>query len=293
MSKQWFRLPTPTEVQIRENASIASQLLAGATRPLFRATRHGEPELVASCVLLRIGDHRFLISAAHCFDEPDTEVSQLWVGGAGRMVEVSGVEMRTSSSSSNSRANDRYDVAFISLSAAAVSKLEGCEFLTLEDLDLNDLVTPDNAYLLFGYPWRRSRLVREETRVHYEALFYAGRPVSSSSHAVIGTNADTHYLIGFRRDRVFGECGYVTAPIPRGVSGGGLWRFHSIAGIDPVQPQRTDRLVGIFIEYRSEHDTLIATRIRVVLNLILQLYPELQSLIDGEEYWSQHQSSTA
>lgn len=270
---------SPADV-IRERAVLASRALTAGTRPLFRATSRGEPELIGSCVLLRIGEVCFLISAAHCFDEDEgAETHRLFVGAAGRLVEVEGVGMETQLPASGDRRDDRYDVAFVQLSHAAIEGLDGCEFFTLDDLDPYDSPNQNSGYLLVGYPWRRSRLVREETRVHYEALIYAGLPAPFERHAAIGTDPSSHYLVGFRRDRVIGASGYTTAPRPEGVSGSGLWRFHSVSGIE--SNRRPEKLVGIVIEYWSDQHVLVATRISVVLELITQRHPELRSIIDG------------
>src|SRR6478672_11642276 len=89
-----------------------------AVMPLFRTKPDKFPETVGSGILLTIGDHLFLISAAHVLDCPDP----LLIPCDGSLVELRG-SGRISVPPESGRKNDRHDCGFVCIEPTLAAQL--------------------------------------------------------------------------------------------------------------------------------------------------------------------------
>lgn len=282
-----FPLSVPSERSPLNEAAVAAALhdavvgianpLLDAVCPIYRSGKRGEPELEASCVLTRIGARHFLLTAAHAVAHVPSE--PLTIGGAKKIVDIGGEFYRTSPPPTGG--SDLFDLAVFPLSSAQVAELGPSRFINLTEMDLNERTDyrpiVRSCYLPLGYPARKQPRLRdgEMLAIPMMPILHGADP---RKYDELGFSPDTHLLLEFARRRMRRGTCEVTAPIPRGASGGGIWCIPRLASLAPGPA----RLVAILIEYHERHhQTLVGVRVGACLAMIAQRFPDLAPLIAG------------
>jgi len=242
------------------------------TRPVFDVDDRDRPNQLGSCVLLRVLDCRFLLTAAHVLNESDR--STLYLGARdGNLVPICG---RKYSPSIVGR-KDRFDIAFLEL-AEDVS----ADSLSIEGTDVAD--NPNgNIYSVAGYPNSRSRLDSARKLIAADPIIITSTPSPIRPYDSLGVKPQTHIILDFSRTRMIETGRVLTAPFPAGMSGGGVWRSYDRS--NPSSYLKKECLVGIFIEYHARDlNVLVGTRITAVLEMIRTGYPFLSESIPRSPY---------
>ena len=93
----------------------------------------------------------------------------------------------------------------------------------------------------------------------------------------LGVTNKTHIVIKFGRRKFTDDTGKRTfAPIPKGLSGGGLWFLHNSKNIWSIASKEKDeKLVGLLIEWPFDKAVIIAVRFSFVLEAIKRFFPKL------------------
>ena len=245
--------------------------------PLYRVDGTGKPVLFGSAVLLQIADAYFLLTAAHVLDHNETSTLYYGVGGPLRV--LVGVAHKSSLTAGTSRDNDKNDVGFMELEPAIVTNLgSGHRFLNIRNLQPNDTVHPGIVYELRGYPATRSKRNPTTRKVRPGPFSYLATPAGTGRYTGLGVDPQSHLLLRFDRANSYNDEGHlITAPLPHGMSGGGVWkRRYDSRGDDLVQ---TGWLVGIATEYDDKEKVIVATRIGLFLEAIRVKYSRLSSEI--------------
>jgi hypothetical protein len=274
------KIPPDTEARIAAAlhdtiAGIANPLL-DAVCPIYRRGKGGLPALEASSVVSKVGPQHFLLSAAHALAHVPEE--PLSVGGAEEIIEIGGLFYRTSPSPT--AGSDRFDLSVFPLSSEQVAALGPTRVINLAEMDPNERTDyrprVGSCYLLLGYPASKQPPLRDNqmAAVPMMPVLQAADP---RKYDELGFSPDTHLLLEFERRRMRSGTSEITAPIPRGVSGGGIWCIPNLTSLAPGPA----RLVAIFTEYHERHhQTLVGVRIGAALTLIAQQFPTLAPLIE-------------
>jgi hypothetical protein len=257
-----------------ERIEEAKALLLPAIRPLFRADHEGNPFFVGSGVLVSVGRHRLLVSAAHVFDALQSGIF-LMEGPSGDSPLVNGPTC--SAAPGGIRRNDRYDVGFVQLTEKEAAGLSNPVFISCHHWQLNNIRTKKSVFLFMGYPdrdviWNHSRMTVQTKPYPYWSL--EASQVAYNRYKKFDVGPDTHLLVRFNHKQVRDHKRATrTPPVLNGTSGGGVWRVSN-----PLEPFRADSLpmlVGIFTAYnQTVFPTLRATRIGALSELIRRNLPD-------------------
>lgn len=250
--------------------------LAEATIPICRRVGRRVPIPAGSGVLFQIEQHRFLLSASHVFD-PTIPPSPLWAIANTHFVNLTGSVWRTRTRA-GSNTEERADVAVVPLGPAVGDKWSGCRFLHPADLDpfvRAEEAEPTTGFLAMGYPdTKQPRALRNSSYAPYVHHFVSHRePIQADND--FGGHQELHIAIGFDRTDFAGVNTPQQLPLPRGMSGGGLWRIPRLFTSAHLKAV----LVGILIEHRSTHELILATRISELLVGIANRAPEMRPLL--------------
>ncbi|MDB6130024.1 MAG: hypothetical protein JWM04_1131, partial [Verrucomicrobiales bacterium] len=226
-------------------------------------------------VLIAIGSHRFLITAAHVLD--GARGNPVYIGLQRGYIEISGVGKNTAASHGN-RNDDRVDVAFISLDTVfADAAAENYAFLPIQFVDVQDNGADGTPYVVNGCP---SKKVKREGRTFYPSTYelkITGR--THDDYDGFGISPFTHIAMEFDRSKMTdGHGRRVHSPKLSGVSGGPVWKFIQTKTADG-QAAFTRRLVGITIEHYESRRTLVGTRIAAALAMIRTGFPDIAHII--------------
>lgn len=215
-------------------------------------------------------------------------------------------ERGRSSDVSESEREDPLDVAFAELTPPMVVALTHRRCVAPHELDTNDVSDASNEYVVVGYPALRGRnLPPALGGPTAPSTIYRGVNVPIVEYRDAAHAASILRLRVKLRHQLDIEGNLRTAPFPKGVSGGGVWRlpreYMQIANGDPQAISSAARLVGIFHSAPAKGDdphTFIATRISL-FNAALATYdPKLASalprnmLVDVNARYKDERSAT-
>ena len=274
--KTWWKSFEPNAIAYARKRSErirdSLQEIEPCTLPLYLPKKlKGEPELIATGVLLSIGECVFLLTAAHAIEHFNGYPILLPIGG--RFVPVSGESYRTKLPRSGTHQDDLLD--------AAVLRIDGDAQATLRQfcLTINDLYpitqAHDLAFCVAGYPVKASR---REGRVLIHNLRVGvlnGQPIAL--YEKLGLRPAEHIVMEFGK-RIVASEGTAQAPALRGMSGGGVWILPALE-----KSHLPKKLIGIFIEARKTRAVAVGTSVAAHISLISQYHPELTEKIEKAE----------
>lgn len=248
--------------------------------------------LNGSGVLLRIGDKRFLITAAHVLDFATIHRIPYYVGAweqGARPVSLGGMGVVTSAYPASRSLDDRdmrdddpFDVGVAILTPETVGQLSGRRFLNQTNVD-GARRTLDAQYFIVGFPVDLSPQPDHDKRVvsvnaipYFTKLFWE-EPKERHRNADI--------LLGYGPGSEDLEGNPIQPPNPQGISGCGIWRVN-----DPTKPwelwtARDLKLVGIEHRQCSSRGYLVGSWIAYALDLIFDEFRDLRPIL-GIQYSS-------
>ena len=247
-----------------------------AVRPVFLFLGENKyPKQIGSCVMLRIDQNTFALSASHVFEEIGNHAVLVACGE--KVHQLTGERYSTMQGPSGSHQDDPIDASVLHLNEPIPEEFHSV-CLTLDDLALGQSTISDTFQVAVGYRSAKSgrkgkanicRLEKYPTIEHRKEIY-----------ASVSLNHEHFIAIAFEDQVLVGER-WLTSPSPRGMSGGGIF---SIAGLpmdpsSPVEVSPRAKLVAITTERKKKSlqspQIVIGTRIGFHLGLIEQYNPGL------------------
>ena len=243
--------------------------------PLYSENREDGPFLLGSSVLLKVGDRLFLVSAAHVLDFgesnpiflPTTEGLQRLSGDGVRAVKPQG-----------GRLQDPFDFSCLDISGFSVDP----HYVPVDAsrIDADQPLSPNAVYMALGYPGSMNRLQRSLPRLKPKHYPFGSVIAEESDYAHLPLSAQSHIAMSFDRSRVRTSNGdVVTAPVPKGMSGGGIWKVYDADSGVLSEPN----LTGITTTWYPDDKLFVGTRIALVLEAIGLRFPELRDALPNME----------
>jgi hypothetical protein len=259
--------------EIHDSLDAFVARIARSVRVLHFQPLKGAPRHVGCCVLIRVGESRFLLTAAHVVTEFLSE--PMLLAGDGEFIPVEAHGSRGTQSSATTPESDLIDAGVLRLTKGTRSSLDPY-FLELRDLNVREWMSPSPNYLLFGYAASKTQLSPETRTVTLNPFRFAGSVASTPQMKAYGISPQTHVGLGFDIERTVTDKGIARAPSPQGVSGAGIW---SLPDIDSSDPGRGAKLAAIFISHPRRHKLLVGSRVFYHLELIRENWPDCASEI--------------
>jgi hypothetical protein len=259
--------------RLKECSEEASAQYLPAVRTMYRVDeqRTDRPEAFGTSFLMEVDGGKFIITAAHVFDE--TNKSSVYVAGESSLVKLSG-EFHVTAAPSGDRDADKYDFAFQELDADAVKKLGSVFYIDASQVSLNRGTMDGRMFMALGYPASRNRISSPEVaKAHIlaKAWIYCGTVYTDGVAATkIGAGDETHLLLKHSHKTSKTFTGQLTNSVkPHGASGGvlvdlGLPHPSTLAS----DSKCTARLAGVLIEKHNACNAIVATKIELVLQAI-------------------------
>lgn len=219
---------------------------------MLRRLDEARLEQVASGFLLRVGQHHFLVSAAHVLIECALELPttpNLRLEHAGHIL---------SSSPFDQLANegDKYDVGCIHLTPDAIVRITalGRSFLDPSAIALDLQRVARVVFVFAGFPASSSKTHVGIGQVVSTPTYIRGEKLSDEEIRSLGHNPKFNFGISYDRERIAETDNNrrVTGPIAVGMSGGPAWL---------ILPDGTPMLIGIGTHYYPEKKVLVASTV--------------------------------
>lgn len=284
MAKPKFDLTHPAVsagIEIyKERATLAYELAAAkddAVRPVFALNERTQSiQHVGSCVLLKIQDEFFALSASHVFDDVGTY--QLLFGFGDRLRSFAGDRFSSKRGPSGSHRDDPIDSSVFHITADVAQEIDS-SFLTLQDLDLVVADRRPEFYVATGYRVSQSRSTSKGHTTKLDR--YPSMELDHDHYERLNISRKEHLLLAFE-DQVLVDGKWQTAPSIRGLSGGAMFRIPNLSPLMSATKIEFDeiKLAAILIERRKgEGDRFfsgaVGTRLGIHFGLIDKFLPEL------------------
>lgn len=229
--------------------------------------RSQTPYLIGTGTLFQDGDESYLITAKHVIDEAGDE--QLIIGGDNTFIKLRGEQISWEYKQGK---NIAYDVCVIRIHPMMADKLKNF-YRFSEPTDVSDIAEYNKLilYAFLGYPYTRNKPQRSTVeKVVVTPYYYVLREFlditklktpdkDSTIHFALAAPFKKAMDINFARHR---------PPEPHGISGGGVWKIELDRNTGLAHAAS---LVGIGIEYLSEQNAFIATKIHTAIYAQLML----------------------
>ncbi len=248
---------------IHDCVDSAGRYLLPSVRQLISIDEHNEPEPVGSCVLIWHRSKRYLLSAAHVLDVFIKR--PLFIGTATKWHQLIGDFRATNTPAGKSREDDPYDYAFLPISGDDAAQLDGCHFLTADQVALGErpVFTPPyrSKYLALGWPRNRLNFKRKERATEPRNVAFTGVIAAEELYTRHSRDPRHHILIEYDPRQMISRAGRHLPPSFDGLSGGGIFTVPGIQRLGDVSPPR---LAGITIELWAANDLYVGTRIDLI-----------------------------
>jgi hypothetical protein len=264
----------------KERAILACKLAAAkddAVRPVYALNEHTQSVVhVGSCVLLKVQDEFFALSASHVFD--NVGKYQLLFGFGDRLHSFAGDRFSSARERSGSHQDDSIDSSVFHITSDVAEEIASI-FLSLQDLDLVAADRASEFYVATGYRVSQSRssLTGNSTKLDR----YPSLELDHDHYEHLKLSREMHLLLAFE-DQVLVDGKWQTAPSIRGFSGGAIFRIPDLSPFTSATKTAIGeiKLAAILIARRKgKRDrhlpAAVGTRLGVHFELIHKYLPEL------------------
>jgi len=176
------------------------------------------PTHIGSCVILSIGDHVFLLSAAHVF-EPIGQFAVL-VGKGQQLHSLVGDRFSSARGPSNSHSDDNIDAAVFHILEDVPPEIRSAA-LPLSSIDLFPFAGEHEVHVVIGYRTSASTRLRRELKSKREK--YPSCEPEEEEYLRHSIRRDTHLALTFENE-VLTHGRWQSAPSLHGLSGGAIIR---------------------------------------------------------------------
>lgn len=259
--------------------------IASCTVPFF-GYQEKEVKQCASGVLLRIGNHYFVLSAAHVLDIAQIFDIPLAIGSGvqgGPAIPLNEVKVWTNDAppgrdpkDRDMREDDPLDIGFVLLSREIAHELaQGRRFITLDDIDVEDGLRR-GCYLVYGYPNEFSVTDASLKRVATEPLRYLTELDENPKEPMDPT---LEVRLKYPKNAITSSGKDVTVPSAKGLSGCGIWRIMDLK--PKAQWKREDvKLAAIDHMWDGTKRYIKGTRMRHLLQAIYRRLSAVRTSMD-------------
>lgn len=252
------------QVGIQNQLDRVSRHYRLAIKPIWGATKNGDPLHIGSATLMQVDDKKYLVTAAHVIDE--SAYTTLYVGGESELVVLNRQRFSITKAPAANRFKDKYDFAIAKLSRTNVQKLGNVRFI-LETEMLPEIAQPIGLYgAVIGYPNTKNKYVKgRDITLPNRQWRYLGR-ADSMPQEIEGLSPRSHIALSYNKKSRLPDGTISNTFKPTGISGGGLF---TVGQLDiQALANGSDaaiRLAGINIIHPASHRHMIAVRIHHVL----------------------------
>jgi len=266
-------LITPYE-HIKEIVHDLSKEILNYTPQLYRKFDNKQPirpKPIATSVLIKSEDKRFLVTAGHVLRENNADIDPEDIGVMvdDEFIILNGKLNFVNPDASNS--NDQTDLAVFELNFYVADHIEKKYFfLPTSTIDINHNLSDDYKYLIVGYPTTKTILKIKASIYEVNPFIFLTKISKEGKYRQLGFNSYSNIVLDYIKSKIksFGSDLVLTGPDTYGVSGSGLWYIDSF--IKPNEAYKA-KLVGIMIEWRKRESVVIGTRIHLLTEILRQI----------------------
>lgn len=222
--------------------------------------------------LLQVGDHRFLVTAAHVFDLLDEEGEHplIWNGDPPSLTPLYGNCFRT---------DELADLAVMHIDADQANQLPGDWFVRMSAIEFGATL-PNGWYFLYGFPSVLTRQSKDMVTIFQESFTYRTGLYYGTTSGFRSYSADYHILLGLGNDpRDADDRSKTSLPRLGGISGSSIWLGFSENHVYDDWTPRDAKVVAVQTKVYPDRKVVQGTRWFAVACVLWQRFPDLRDEI--------------
>lgn len=249
--------------------------------PIYALRRHrARPEVIGTGVHFRLGNESFLLTAAHVVTE--LHGAHLCLPMIGGIRPVTAHFGSVSGGSLPAEAAATLDVATIRIVDDQGSSLESYyRPIAREYVDVSGSLVPGERCAVLGYPATRAK--HSPRGLYSELHSYVGIAATQDTYAKLGFDERISLIVEYRLKLASYPGIPVKSyrpPVPKGASGGGIFRVSSQVSTSGVIERRD--LVATMHSFKGHSNYFVGTKIALQLQLLAKRYPaEVDAFLNG------------
>lgn len=249
--------------------------------PIFlRYNLKNSLEQIGTGVLIAISNVTFLLTAAHVIDE--MKHGDILIPTMGGLEQFEGTYSYLKTPNNKTRQDDIYDIGYFKLDSFFSERLhEDLYVIHLNEIYFLNDATESMIYTFAGYPHSKSKI--RPGIAQSEPYYYSGYSVDKEIYSKYGYDSTKHIIMRYRRNKsVTKEGDRIFPPLPKGISGGGIYVWPEDFRGQFTPPNR--KLTGIAHTYKEKDNLLIGTNIREFIKCIIINNSSLNIEFENESY---------
>lgn len=264
------------------------ELVRSVSVPVFAANKNALSEVngifvvegkpikgLGSATLFQVGEHRFLITAAHVVDQLCNDHTELRIGGG-----EPNRPMPFNIEDDAIALDEKNDIAAIKIPSSELGMFANKRFLSLSEIDFANEIE-DWHCMLFGYLWTGSGASHDSSRflLHNHTLW-----TRQSSQRVLANSfiPEQHLLLNYSGDSwsMKGDQQKTSHFNLAGISGSSLWKTFRPCDVEGGWSISVPKVIGV--ENLVYDDRVIrCTKWKEVLSLLTEIEPGVCSYLEG------------
>jgi hypothetical protein len=265
---------------LRQRTAESARVFGHSVLAIYKLVMRGpNPRMTpaGSCVLLSIGGHYIMSTAAHVLDDR-ARGDEIYVAGSSKLVPIQHGMIRTTTAPRGDRDFDHVDCGFWAIPRAEVGAFGDVHFVDASQISPNRAPTDRRYYKAMGYRFSRNKNLIDDRikEISPARSGYSGTLSDNPELAkALGVSGAGHMFLNFGT-HVFDEEGNpANAFSPVGFSGGALTDLGDFTDVAAYSTGTTWRptLSGMLIEHQPKYKAMIAVRIERIVEGIRRQLP--------------------
>lgn len=213
---------------------------------------------IGSGVLIRIQERSFLVTAAHVLN--DNNIGQLHLRVSNGFLALYSINKELKFTT------DRLADVDLSILEFNSQLYKQCDFLELNDLDINHELNDSKNYFICGFPGTKTNYNPYHKKYQVQPFTFLTEPYSKPKGEA-GLATDWSIFAKYPRKKLMKlpESTKTVGPEPYGISGCGIWCLKNSIISEGEEPLL--HLVGIMIEINSSQE-MLGTKIQIATELL-------------------------
>lgn len=255
--------------EIDKNIEIAKRKFIKSVLPIYGSSIKGNPIHIGTCLLIKIGEAKILLTAAHIVDELKT--TELYIGARPDLLPIVG-QFKVTPKVEGTREKDHFDFAYLTLESEMAITL--CHFPFIDESNISNYNGDSYGrhYVAFGYPNSKNKKINLERNTVQPKLMKYSSIIKKNELLCneLRISGDDHLFLHYNSKHSMNSDGdKINSISPKGVSGGALIDMGNInKQILEGKTLNNCKLVAMLIENHKKYKLMSSVKLDSIVNVI-------------------------
>lgn len=254
--------------EMDKNIEIAKRKFIKSILPIYGSSIKGNPIHIGTCLLIKIGEAKILLTAAHIIDELKT--TELYIGACPDLFPIVG-QFKVTPKVEGTREKDHFDFAYLALEGEMAITL--CHFPFIDESNISNYKgdTYGRHYVAFGYPTSKNKKINLKSNTVQPKFMKYSSIVKKNELLCneLRISGDDHLFLDYNSKHSMNSDGdKINSISPIGISGGALIDMGNNKQILEGKTANACELVAMLIENHKKYNLMSSVKLDFIINVI-------------------------